>query len=107
MKRFMVVLIIVSLPNVLLSQSIFLNKGKSAPVFNAGTAAAKNITSYALNIGYSVNGILDIGVGAARSNFSDNSLRSDLNSTDFILFTKVFALKEMEKMPISLSFDGS
>lgn len=86
---------------------VFFSIGKSAPVFNAGTAAAKNITAYALNIGYSVNGILDIGVGAARSNFSDNSLRSDLNSTDFILFTKVFALKEMEKMPISLSFDGS
>ncbi len=104
MKKLFISLVFVFLAvNVSFGQGVFLDKGVSGFGIGAGFGTNEDVTSFGGSVGYSFNGIFDIGLDINRFSFDQKLLGDDLSAITISPSVAFHALKQNENIPVSIS----
>lgn len=87
-------------------QGTFLQMGESGVGINGGFELFDDGSAFDVGIGYSVMGILDIGVEVAKGNIDDKELGTDIGFTALSPSLGVHVMKQSEEVPISFYIEG-
>jgi len=84
------------------AQGIFLKKGMSGFGLQGGFSSAENIIGLSAGVGYSANGIFDIGFSVGRLFVDDNVIGDNLSVIGLAPSLTVHFLKQDKQIPFSL-----
>ncbi|MBT7913119.1 hypothetical protein HN588_04335 [Candidatus Bathyarchaeota archaeon] len=87
-------------------QGTFLQMGESGVGINGGFELLDDGSAFGVGIGYSVIGVLDMGVEVAKGNIDDKELGTDISFTALSPSLGVHVLKQSEEVPISFYIEG-
>ena len=88
------------------AQGTYVPRGTSAFGFISSISISEDARGIGLNTGYSIEGIVDLGLSISRSSI-DNDFIDDLSGTSLGLGIAIHALKPMEGLPLSVTADLS
>jgi hypothetical protein len=87
-------------------QGTFLQMGESGVGINGGFELLDDGSAFGVGIGYSVIGVLDMGVEVAKGNIDDKELGTDISFTGLSPSLGVHVLKQSEEIPFSFYVEG-
>jgi len=89
------------------AQSVFIESGKSAVGVSADGVLGSNAAGFGVGFGYSVSGMLDLGLGIGRLTYDDDELGTDLNEMVWGPSVGVYLMKQSAYIPLSIGLGGS
>ncbi len=95
-----IIAIIMILPTLVLSQGMFLEKGQNGYGVRAGYGTNEDMNLLGLDVGYSFNGTIDIGIGYAKGTTKDDPKLSANMIHPNLSF---YLLRQNDNMPLSFS----
>lgn len=95
-----IIAIIMILPTLVLSQGQYLEKGQNGFGVRAGFGTNEDMNLLGVDVGYSYNGIIDIGIGYAKGTTKDEPKLSANMIHPLVSF---YLLKQNDTMPLSFS----
>jgi hypothetical protein len=102
-------IIIISLlfTTLLFSQGSYLERGQSGIGLGADYSSSKNYSTIGGSASYSISGIVDLGASVGKTYYDKKLASEDLSAIYLSPGIEIYAIKQNENMPITISFFAS